>query len=123
MRKALVRGLAGLAIVFYATAALAVRADLVTVKELLAQPDKWHGRPVVVSGGVAKLEPRTSQRGNAYYTFLLTDGLGSVNVFAYGVPEVKDGDRVQVEGTFLKVKRVGPYTYQNQVDARRIRVL
>ncbi len=123
MRNALVRLLAAVAVVFYATAALAVRADLVTVKDLLAQPEKWHGRPVVVSGGVAKLEARTSQRGNAYYTFVLTDGLGSVNVFAYGVPEVKEGDHVQVEGTFLKVKRVGQYVFQNQVDARRIRVL
>ena len=115
--------LAWLAVVLFAISALAVRADPVTLKELLAEPDKWHGRPVVVSGTVGKLEAKTSQRGNPYYTFLLTNGSASVTVFSYGTPEIKDGNRVEVEGTFLKVKRVGKYTFQNQVDAIRIRVL
>ena len=114
---------AALALVLWAVSVLAAGADLVTVKELLAEPDKWHGRAVVVTGSVGKLEPRTSQRGNPYYTFLLNDGKQSVTVFSYGTPEVKDGNRVQVEGTFLKVKRVGKYTFQNQVDAIRIGVL
>ena len=112
--------LAGLVLLFWASGALAARADLVTVKDLMAASDKWHGRAVVVSGSVSKLEPRTSQRGNPYYTFVLSDGLATVNVFSYGAPQIKNLDRVQVEGTFLKVKRVGNYTFQNQVDARRI---
>ena len=120
MPRTLIPLLAWLAVVLFATSALAVPADLVSVKTLLAEPDKWHGRAVVVSGSVGKLEPRTSQRGNAYYTFLLTDGSASVTVFSYGTPEIKDGNRVQVEGTFLKVERVGKSTFQNQVDARRI---
>lgn len=115
--------LATLVLVLWAAAAPAVRADLVTVKELLAEPDKWHGRAVVVSGSVGKLEPRTSQRGNPYYTFRLNDGRQSVTVFSYGTPEVRDGNRVQIEGTFLKVNRVGKYTFQNQVNAIRILVL
>ena len=114
---------AALALVLWATSTLPARADLVTIKDLLAEPDKWHGRAVVVNGSVGKLEPRTSQRGNPYYTFRLNDGMQSMTVFSYGTPEVRDGDRVQVEGTFLKVKRVGKYTLQNQVDAIRIRVL
>ena len=123
MRRPLIRLLAGLFAVLWAAAALAARADLVTVKDLLAEPDKWHGRAVVVTGSVGKLEPRTSQRGNPYYTFLLNDGIQSVTVFSYGAPEVRDGNRVQVEGTFLKVKRVGKYTFQNQVDATSVRAL
>ncbi len=120
MRKARLPFLACLAIVLWVGSALAARADLIAVKELQAEPDKWHGRAVVVSGSVSRLEARTSQRGNPYYTFVLTDGLASVNVFSYGVPQIKDTIRVQVEGTFLKIKRVGKYTFQNQVDARRI---
>ena len=115
--------LATLALVLWAAAALAARADLVTVKELLAEPDKWHGQAVLVSGSVGKLEPRTSQRGNSYYTFLLNDGMQSLTVFSYGTPEIRDGNRVQVEGTFLKVNRVGKHTFQNQVNATRILVL
>jgi hypothetical protein len=123
MPRPVARLVASLALVLFAASALAARADLVTVKDLLAEPDKWHGRAVVVTGGVGKLEARTSKRGNPYYTFLLNDGMQSVTVFSYGTPEVRDGSRVQVEGTFLKIKRVGQYTFHNQVDARRISVL
>ena len=112
-----------LALALWTAGALAARADLVTVKDLLAEPDKWHGRAVLVSGSVGKLEPRTSQRGNRYYTFLLNDGMQSLTVFSYGTPEIRDGNRVQVEGTFLKVNRVGKHTFQNQVNATRILVL
>lgn len=104
-----------------ASPALAARADYVTTKELLGAPDKWHGRSVVLSGAVAHLEPRVSGRGNAYFTFQLVDGTGVVRVFSYGTPEVRDGQRVQVEGIFHKIKRVGTHTFENQVDARRIR--
>ena len=120
MRRTLPPLATWMGVVLLAASALAARADLVAVKDLLAQPDKWHGQPVVATGVVSRLDARTSQRGNAYYTFVLTDGLASVNVFSYGVPQIKDTNRVQVEGTFLKVKRVGKYTFQNQVDARRI---
>lgn len=106
-----------------AASALAVRADYVTAKDLLGAPDKWHGQPVVLSGEVTRLEPRVSQRGNAYFTFQLVDETGAVRVFSYGTPEVSDGQRVQVEGIFHKIKRVGTYTFENQVDAKRIRLL
>ncbi len=120
MRPRLLPLAAWMGFVLLAASALAARADLVAIKDLLAQPDKWHGQPVAVTGVVSRLDAKTSQKGNAYYTFVLTDGLASVNVFSYGVPQIKDTSRVQVEGTYLKVNRVGKYTFQNQVDARRI---
>ena len=120
MRRTLIPLVAWMGVALLAASALAARADLVGVKVLLAQPDKWHGQPVVVTGVVSRLDAKTSQKGNPYYTFVLTDSLASVNVFSYGVPQIKDTSRVQVEGTYLKVKRVGKYTLQNQVDARRI---
>lgn len=120
MTRPLVPLLTALVLALWAASALAARADLVAVKEVLAQPDKWHGQPVVVTGVVSQLEAKTSQKGNPYYTFVLTDGLASVNVFSYGAPQIKDTNRVQVEGTYLKVNRVGKYTFHNQVNARRI---
>ena len=120
MRRTLVSLVAWMGVALLAASALAARADLVAVKDLLAQPDKWNGQSVVVTGVVSRLDAKTSQKGNSYYNFVLTDGLASVNVFSYGVPQIKDTSRVQVEGTYLKVKRVGKYTFQNQVDARRI---
>ncbi len=78
---------------------------------------------MILQGTVTQLDPRVSQRGNKYFTFRLADRAGSVTVFSYGAPQVKEGDRVRVEGIFLKVKRVGKHTFQNQVDATRIRPL
>lgn len=120
MRRTLIPLVAWMGVVLLAASALAARADLVAVKNLLAQPDKWHGRAVVVSGTVGQLDAKTSQKGNSYYTFVLTEGLASVNVFSYGSPQIRDTNRVQVEGTYLKVNRVGRYTFHNQVNARRI---
>jgi hypothetical protein len=120
MRRTLIPLAAWMGVVLLAASALAARADLVTVKDLLAQRDKWHGRAVVVSGTVSQLDAKTSQKGNPYYTFVLTEGLASVNVFSYGSPQIRDTSRVQVEGTYLKVNRVGRYTFHNQVNARRI---
>ena len=120
MRRTLLPVLASLALVLCAGSALAAQTDLVTVKQLIAAPDKWHGRPVVLTGIVSQLDAKTSQKGNPYYTFVLTEGLARVNVFSHGAPQIKDTNRVQVEGTFLKVNRVGKYTFHNQVNARRI---
>ena len=103
--------------------AIAAEADVVSTRELLSAPDRWHGLPVMLSGKVTHLEPRVSRRGNSYFTFRLADRSGTVTVFSHGAPPVKDGDRVRVDGTFLKVKRVGKYTFQNQVDASRITLL
>ena len=122
MKRTLIPLVAWMGVALLAASALAARADLVGVKVLLAQPDKWHGQPVVVTGVVSRLDAKTSQKGNPYYTFVLTDGLSSVNVFSYGSPQIRDTSRVQVEGTFLKVNRVGKYTFHNQVNARRITV-
>ena len=79
------------------TWALSGEANLVTSRDLLEAPDKWHGRPLVLSGTVTRLEPQ-----------VLRD------------PGGQNGQRVQVEGIFHKVKRVGKHTFQNQVDATRI---
>jgi cytochrome c-type biogenesis protein CcmE len=122
MRRTLISLAAWMGVVLLAASALAARADLVMVKDLLAQPDRWHGQAVVVTGVVSQLDAKTSQKGNPYYTFVLTDGPASVKVFSYGVPQIKDTSRVQVEGTYLKVNRVGKYTFHNQVNARRITI-
>jgi len=107
-------------ILAWATSALSGEASAVTTRDLLAAPDKWHGRPVILSGTATRLEPRTSQRRNPYFTFRLADHAGGVTVFSYGTPELREGQKVQIEGIFLKVKRVGKHTFQNQVDATRI---
>ena len=85
-----------LALLTGATSALSGEASAVTIRDLLAAPDKWHGRPVILSGTATRLEPRTSQRGNSYFTFRLADHAGGVTVFSYGTPELREGQRVQI---------------------------
>jgi len=95
------------------TAALA--AEL-TVSQLLANPAAFAGQHVTVSGTAQYVRPRTSRKGNDYETFSLCEQ-GCVNVFTWGHPHVREGQRLTVNGTFEAVKHVGRYTFHDEIDA------
>lgn len=114
MRRAL--GAALLALLL--AAPLARAAD--SAARILADPAVFDGKDVTLSGKVTALKPRTSRAGNDYFTFVLNDGQGALTVFAFGRPPCADGAVATVEGVFHVVKRVGRYTFRNQVDASRI---
>jgi hypothetical protein len=38
-------------------------------------------------------------------------------VFTFGRPALQDGQRVAVRGTFSTTKRVGRYTFHNEIEA------
>jgi hypothetical protein len=40
-----------------------------------------------------------------------------VNVFTWGHPQVAEGQKLTVNGTFDAVKHVGHYTFRNEIDA------
>jgi hypothetical protein len=61
-----------------------------------------------------------SQRGNAYYSFDLQDATGRIRVFSFGQATCPEGREATVEGTFDTVKRVGGYTFYNEVTASRV---
>lgn len=86
-----------------------------TAPQILENPDRFDTHTVTVKGTVTRLDPRTSRKGNAYYTFRILD----LTVFSPGVPppSCRDGAAVTVEGVFKKVKRVGHHTFRNQIDA------
>jgi hypothetical protein len=88
--------------------------------ELLAHADGFDGKLVTLSGTVSKLDPRVSRKGNSYYTFELYDGRRAITVFSFGEPRCRNGVQANVEGRFQKVKRVGRYTFHNQVDATSV---
>lgn len=90
-----------------------------SVSAILADPDRFDGQTVALRGTMMNLRERVSQRGNAYYTFDLSEGARAVRVFSFGTPPCRSGV-VTVEGTFLKVKRQGRYTFYNQVDAANV---
>lgn len=94
-------------------------AQTVRIDSILASPESFDGQHVTVTGTVAALRIRTSQKGNPYETFNLCDGR-CVHVFTFGQPaSITNGSRATVSGTYSAVKRVGRYTFRNEVDADR----
>lgn len=107
-----------LAVLLLPLAAWAVTAS---PGEILGDPDRFDGKLVTVTGRVTVLKAKISGKGNAYYTFALDDGGRAITVFSFGEPECPEGRTAMVEGQFQKVKRVGRYTFRNQIDAVSVR--
>lgn len=94
------------------------------IGDILARPEAFDGRQVVLAGRASAVDPRTSQRGNDYFTFRLSDETAaSLKVFSWGKPMFAPGDRVEVHGRFQRQRRVGRYTFTNEVEALRVRKL
>ena len=88
--------------------------------EILGNPDRFDGQIVTISGTLINVQPRVSQRGNAYFTVELSDGRKSITVFKFGESPCRARMTATVEGLFQKVKQVGRYTFRNQIDATKI---
>lgn len=109
-------GLVGLTILGPLAAAARDRSP----SEILASPDVFDGRPLVIAGTIANLREQLSTRGNAYYVFDLEDGRRSIRVLAYGNTACQAGAYATVEGRFRRVKRQGAETVYNEVEAYRV---
>jgi cytochrome c-type biogenesis protein CcmE len=114
-------GIAVLLVLLVVPAAFA--QQLLTVPVLLQHSDEYDGKVVSVTGAITSYRERVSARGNAYTTFRVEDGGASVSVFAWEHQGLHDGQRVRVTGTFDKVKRVGRYTFYNEIQAQGIEKL
>jgi len=94
------------------------------IGDILARPEAFDGREVVLEGKASAIDPRTSRRGNDYCRFRLSDGTGtSLKVFSWGKPAIAPGDRVEVHGRFQRERRVGRYVFTDEVEASRVRKL
>ena len=103
---------------------LAAFAAEAPVKALVSNPAQFDGQTVTLQGTAIMVKATTSSRGNAYTTFQVNDATGAaVRVFTWGHPGLKDGQPVEVVGVFQRVKRVGRYTFYNEVEARSVRPL
>ncbi len=92
-----------------------------TVGEILSSPDRFDQKDVTLVGTAEDVRPRVSRRGNQYTTLKLADGTGRINVFSWGKLAISSRDRVEVKGIFLKVKRVGRYTFRNEIEASSVK--
>lgn len=115
LRAAAAVALAGLLLAF-----LPVGAAQVSPSEILADPDKYDGQSVTLTGTVTNLRETVSRRGNPYFTFDLSDGKTAIRVFSFGKSPCHDKATATVEGRFDKVKRTGRYTFYNEVEGARV---
>lgn len=98
----------------FATSCAAAAA--ISPRQVLAHADQYNGTVISVTGTVDDFRDRVSRRGNAYETFELCGNTACLHVFAWGNAPHSDGDSVTLSGTFWTVKRVGRYTFYNELD-------
>jgi hypothetical protein len=109
-----------LALVVSLVLAQSTRALDATVAAILNNPAQFDGTVVAVKGNVSATKATVSRKGNRYFTFDLNDGGRTIRIFSFGNPTCPDGSWVTVTGTFNHVKRVGRYTFHDELSAERI---
>lgn len=103
---------------------ISIACENTTVSAIVADSHKFDGKVVCVEGSVSRLKFKTSKKGNAYTTFSVNDDNGkSLNVFSHVTLSVKERDKVKVTGRYDVEKRVGRYTFYNEIDASRVQKL
>ena len=101
------------------TTAANAQAIKATIGDILSNPDQYDGKMVQVEAKVLAPQFKTSKRGNAFTTFKLEGDGKILSVFSYGTLSINGGDSVRVIGRYQKMKKVGPYTFSNEIDASR----
>jgi hypothetical protein len=101
--------------------AFATAAPILDLAELISHPEQYDRQQVVVSGEVTNVQLATNRQGQPAYGFLLKDQAGTVKVIALGQVEVKEGDRVIVEGIFSRLRQAGRAIIYNEIKALSIR--
>lgn len=106
----------GLAIAIFASFAVPPALAETTIAQILAKPATYDGVHVTVSGTITKLDRKTSEKGNHYVTFWLCE-TKCIEVYGNGSPNINDGQKIEVFGTFSIVRHVAAYTFYNGIYA------
>lgn len=98
--------------------ALVLAADKAKVVDLLDNPTKFDGKVVTVSGVVKKFKAKESKAGNKYFTFDVVEEDEAVHIYGQGelATAPKNGDKVELTGKFVKLKKVGDLEFKNEID-------
>jgi hypothetical protein len=91
-------------------------------EKILADKNSYDGKEVSVSGTVsADLKLKTLKDGKDYTTFsLLGDSGRRIKVFIWGRLKLQGGQKVKVTGIYRKIKKIGKYTFRNEIEATEI---
>lgn len=96
-------------------------ADWLEMADLMAHPEVYDRKTVVVIGQVKDVQLVTDQKGEPTFKFLLADSVGMLKVTSR-IP-VQNGDQIIVEGTFTRRRQGGRLTVYNEVNALTIQPL
>ncbi|MBS0182989.1 MAG: hypothetical protein JSS39_11355 [Nitrospira sp.] len=96
-------------------------ANLLEMADLVAHPEVYDRKTVVVIGLVKDVQLVINQKGEPMFKFLLADDDGTLKVTSR--IKVQNGDQVIVEGTFTRRRQGGRLTVYNEVNAFTIRPL
>ena len=103
---------------------ISIACEKTTVSDITAGPNKFDGKEVCVESLVSNLKFKISKKGNPYTTFWVSDEKGqSLTVFSFGTLPIKEGDKVKVTGKYEVEKRVGRYTFYNEISASSVEKL
>ena len=96
-------------------------AELLEVADVIARPQHYDRKEVVVMGQVNGVQAVTDKQGQPAFQFFLKDNAGTLKVISRS--EVREGDQVIVEGTFTRRRQGGRITVYSEVNAVFIRPL
>lgn len=96
-------------------------AEFLEMTDLMAHPQLYDRKEVVVMGQVSNVQPVTDKQGKPAFQFLLKDGVGTLKVISR--TQVEDGDQVIVEGTFTRRRQSGRIAVFSEVNATSVRPL
>ncbi len=106
---------------FLAAAGWAYQA--VTIASILQSPSWYDGKEVQVCAQAYHVKQKTSKAGNPYTSFRIKEEecKRSLGVYFRGTAPVRDDQTVCVTGVFNITKKVGEYTFENQIEATEVR--
>ncbi|HKT36254.1 MAG TPA: hypothetical protein VJR03_15625 [Nitrospira sp.] len=97
----------------------AAGAELLELTEVIAHPQHYDRKEVVVMGQVNSVQAITDKQGQPAYQFLLRGAAGTLKVISR--VRVEEGDQVIVEGTFTRRRQGGRIAVYNEVSAVVVR--
>ncbi len=110
-----------LLLTFFAVAAIAFATGQIKIADVLTGAAKYDGKVITVQGTVAKFKQKTSKAGHPYFVFDVLEGTKKLEVYGQGElkPAPKNGQKVEVTGSFVKEKTIGSFTVKNEIDVTK----
>ena len=100
---------------------------LVTIKELLTEPNQYDGHRVVVAGRIRSMELQTGRRGSEYVMLILEEDAPnaaepnlSIEVISLTLPKVRQGNHALVQGIYHREGKQAGRSFEHFIDADTI---